>query len=119
MAGSRKRRVLLVSSQPLFGEAIEGILRLEREIELSGPLIWKKGKDPAWPAEQPDIVLLATRGSGRQEEAGLAEQVMARYPDAPLIQLTLDKDSMRLITSRELLASSEDLIEAIRSAPGK
>jgi hypothetical protein len=66
----------------------------------------------------PDIVLVA-EGAGREGESvtSLFAQLLERYPDLPVVRISLEQNAVRVYTSRTLPARSADLIEAIRSLP--
>jgi DNA-binding NarL/FixJ family response regulator len=119
MAGKSKRRVVLFSTQPLLGEALEKLLNGVEELELIGQWYPDAASLERVPGEAPDVVLLATQESGSEDTAHLTAQILARYPDYPLVQVTIEETTIRLFTSESHLARSADLIDAIRKLPWK
>jgi DNA-binding NarL/FixJ family response regulator len=109
--------VVLLSTQPLLGEALANLLRNVKDVELIGP--WNPDEETLarLPNETPDILLLATDDGELSQETTLTARILARYPDLPLMQVSIEDSEVRLYTTKTMLASSSDLIEAIRSLP--
>jgi len=120
MARRKKiRRVVLLSTQPLLGEALQSILSKFEEVELLGP--WPPEADvlARLGEEAPDVVLLASDESDSLGPDSLTARLLARYPDFPLVQVSIEHSRVRAFTSRSLTAQSDDLIELIRGLPEK
>jgi DNA-binding NarL/FixJ family response regulator len=113
-----KRRVLLLWVQPLLGEGLEHILRGLEDVKLIGPWVMDSQVLSRLSEAAPDIVLVA-EGAGREGESvtSLFAQLLERYPDLPVVRISLEQNAVRVYTSRTLPARSADLIEAIRSLP--
>ena len=113
----KKRRVVLLSTQPLLGEALQSILSKVEEVELLGP--WPPEADvlDRLGAQAPDVVLLASAEGDSLEPDSLIAQLLARYPDFPLVQVSIEHSRVRAYTSRSLPAHSRDLIDLIRDLP--
>jgi hypothetical protein len=109
-----KHRVLLVCMQPLLSEGLRCIFRELEDVQLN----CLEGADlPAIEAGlesfQPHIILLA----GEQEDEAATHLIssMLKYcADIPVVWIELEKNILRIYTSRLLPASSTGLIEAIR-----
>ncbi len=112
------RRVLLICSNHLFGEAVEAILRTEPEVELIGP--WKLGEARcAEIAEiRPSVVLIADEDAQSEASVTLTAALMETYPELPVIRLGLTENVGRVIFTHMMPARGADLIKTIRSLPG-
>nr|NIV35982.1 hypothetical protein [Anaerolineae bacterium] len=93
-------------------------LRGESDIDLVGPIQWGAGEDWVWPHEAPDIVLAACKGTrGDREGTRMVAELMERYPESALVQVALERKSVRVLTPQEVSASTDDLLETLRNAP--
>jgi DNA-binding NarL/FixJ family response regulator len=116
-SGSKKRRVLLVGTQPLLCEGLETILGQLADVELIGALTPEAGWLDRLPDLTPDVVIIAEDGGDVHRTAALTTLILERFPDVPVLRIGLEKDAVRLYTTRTLPARSADLIEAIRRVP--
>jgi len=112
-------RVLLLCVQPLLGESLENVLSQVEDVELIGSRVLDAHLLARLAHELPDIVLIADEEGDSESGAALMAQILERYPDLPIIRVGLMQNFIRLYTSRTLPARSADLIETIRSVPGR
>lgn len=112
-----KRRVLLLCTLPLLGEGLEKILSKLGDVELIGPWVLDAQALARLPERMPDVVLIAEEEKKSGKVISITTQILERYPDLPVVQIGLARNSVRLFTSRTLPARSADLIEIIRSLP--
>jgi DNA-binding NarL/FixJ family response regulator len=112
-----KRRVILFSTQRLLSESLEYILRHDPEVELDGPFALDNRAFASFPDCCPDVVLIADENRPSGDAATLTAQILDRYPDLPIVTVTLGQDVVRIYSSRTLPARSADLIDIIRHLP--
>jgi DNA-binding NarL/FixJ family response regulator len=110
----RKRRVLLVCSQPLLGEAVEAILIKLTDLELLGPTDMNVQVPKRLSQDPPDVVIVAEENGDIHNSTSLTALVLDRFPNVPVIRMGPEKNTVRLYTTRSLPAHGTDLIEAIR-----
>lgn len=117
MNNQRKRRVIIIATQSLLGEALANLLGEFQDVEIVGPWSHDAETLERLSEESPDVILLATQETESEETSELTGQILARFPDFPLVQVPIEESTVRLYTSKSLLASSQDLIETIRNLP--
>jgi chemotaxis response regulator CheB len=112
-----KKRVLLVCSQDLFGESMEGLLRAHEELELIGP--WEQETDVCAqvPEVCPDVVVIVEPDPEHERSAALTSAIMEGFPELPVIRAGLTENFFRLFSTHLLPARESDLVDAIRGLP--
>ena len=112
-----KRRVALLCAKQLLGESLEHLLKSSDEITLLGP--WALGsRSLSHLAAMPvDVVMVVEPESGTEEASKITTQILDRFPDLPVIRVTLEKNIVRCYSSQTLPARSSDLIDLIRKLP--
>lgn len=116
MAERKRRRVALLSTQLLLGEALANILQGHDDVELIGPLSPSPENILRMSDQVPDIFLLVKQGDEELDQA-VAAQILTHFPDHPLLQVSPEQSQIRVITSESHSTSSADLLETIRSLP--
>ena len=110
-----KPRVLLISSQHLFGESMEMILRTNGDVELIGP--WNL-EDPTIPQQLleilPSVVLIADENLQSEEAAELTKFIVERYPTLSVIRVGLSENIFRVFLTYTKTAQGNNLFDAIR-----
>ena len=110
-----KPRVLLISSQHLFGESMEMILRAEKDVELIGPWslndqdICRRLKEA-----QPSVVVIADETLQGEAVTELILSILEQYPELSVIRTGLSEIVFRIISTYTLPARGADLLETIR-----
>jgi len=107
-----KQRVLLLCTQPLFGEGLEAMLRELENVEVVGP--WAPGPHvlAQLAGEEPGLILIA---EGEQEDwAALTTRILEQMPGLPVIRIQSKGNVVRLYTSRALPARVADIMEAVQ-----
>jgi DNA-binding NarL/FixJ family response regulator len=110
-----KPRVLLISSQHLFGESIEMVLRAEKEVELIGP--WNLNDHDICErlAEvSPSVIVIADENLQSEIAAELTKSIIEQHPEISVIRTALNQNVFRLFSTHTLPARGEDLLETIR-----
>jgi DNA-binding NarL/FixJ family response regulator len=111
-----KPRVLLISSQPLFGESMESLLRSESEVELIGP--WDLS-DPELVRRlneaQPSVVVIADETLQGEIAAALTGALIEHNLELSVIRTGLDENVFRIFSTHLLPARGADLRETIRT----
>lgn len=111
-----KPRVLLISSQHLFGESMETILRAEDGIELVGP--WKLD-DQDIPSrlleEQLSVVVIADDNLQSEAAAELTKAIIEQCPKLSVIRTGLSENVFRIVSTHTVPARGDNLLETIRS----
>lgn len=113
-AAMSKPRVLLISSQHLFGESMEMILRAEKEIELVGP--WNLGDRDICRRlleVQPSVVVIAAENLQSETAAELTKSIIEQYSELPVIRAGLSENVFRIFSTQTLPARGADLLETI------
>ncbi|MEY2820208.1 MAG: hypothetical protein RL275_3671 [Chloroflexota bacterium] len=111
-----KPRILLISSQHLFGESMESILRAEKEAELIGP--WNLGDQDIYKRlveVGPSVVVIADENLQSELAAELTKTIIERHPDISVIRTALNENVFRIVSTHTLPARGEDLLETIRT----
>ena len=109
-----KPRILLISSQHLFGESMEMILRAEKDIELVGP--WNLGDQDICQRlleVQPSVVIIADENSQSETAADLTRSIIEQYSDISVIRAGLSEKVLRIFSTHTLPARGADLLETI------
>ncbi|MGE5249584.1 MAG: hypothetical protein ACM3QS_05165 [Bacteroidota bacterium] len=114
-----KKRVLLVCSQDLFGESMEGLLRAHEEMELIGP--WEAGTDVCAqvPGASPDVVIIVEPDPCHGPGTALTAAIIEGFPELPVIRADLTENFFRLFSTHLLPAREADLVETIRGLPAR
>ena len=111
-----KPRVLLISSQHLFGESMEMILRAEKDIELVGP--WNLGDQDICRGlldVKPSAVVIADENLQSETAAELTKSIIEHYPEISVIRTSLNENIFRIFSARTLPARGDNLLETIRT----
>ncbi len=109
-----KRRVLLLCTKHLYGESLENLLGRLEDVELIGPWVMDESVLNQIEGAEPDVVLIAAESDHMQETSELTAHILDEYPNLTIIHSTLTSNRVRVYSSRELPARSEELLEAIR-----
>ncbi|MCK5646760.1 MAG: hypothetical protein KAH97_08260 [Anaerolineales bacterium] len=117
MADQRKRRVILLATQLLLGEALANILNKQDDVELIGPLVPDPQNLAGLSEQNPDIFLFINEGNDADQ--AVATQILSLFPDYPFLQVSTEQSIVRVYTSESHRTSSVDLIETIRALPMK
>ncbi len=110
-----KWRVLLLCVQSLLGESLEKILSQEKSVELIGPWDLDAPVLDQLSRNAPDVVIVAEAEGESEKVASLTAQILDHYPGVSVIRVGLEQDTVRVYTSRAVLARVVDLMEAIRN----
>lgn len=113
----RKRRVVLICSQHLFGESIEMILRAEEAVELIGPFGLDGAASSRLAAAHPDVAVIVDDGEFSEQAASLTATLLEAHPELPVIRVGLSEKVVRVHSTHLLPARGADLIETIRRLP--
>lgn len=109
-------RVLLISSQHLFGESMETILRAEKEVELIGP--WTLGDQDICERlieVSPSVIVIADENLQSEVAADLTKTIIEQYPEISVIRTALNENIFRIFSTHTLPARGDDLLESIRA----
>lgn len=110
-----KPRVLLISSQHLFGESLEMILRAENDFELIGP--WNLNDQNICQQlreVRPSVVVIADEDLQSEAAAELTKSIIEQCPEISVILTGLSKNVFRVISTLTLPARGDNLLEIIR-----
>ena len=110
-----KPRVLLISSQQLFSESIEMVLRAEKEVDLIGP--WNLGDRDICErlAEiSPSVIVIADENLQSEIAAELTKSIIEQHPEVSVIRTALNQNVFRIFFTHTLPARGENLLETIR-----
>ncbi|MBL8076906.1 MAG: hypothetical protein JNM55_03005 [Anaerolineales bacterium] len=111
-----KHRVLLISSQHLFGESMEMILRAEKDIELVGP--WNLGEQDICRRVlevKPSVVVIADEDSQSEIAAELSKSIIEQNSELSVIRAGLSENVFRIVSTHTLPARGDNLLETIRT----
>jgi DNA-binding NarL/FixJ family response regulator len=111
-----KPRVLLISSQRLFSESMETILRAEKEIEIIGP--WNLSDRHICERlveARPSVIVIADEDLQSETAAELTKVIIERCPEISVIRAALNEKVFRVFSTRTLPARGDSLLEAIRT----
>jgi hypothetical protein len=117
MVDQRKRRVVLLATPLLLGEALANILSNQDDVDLIGPLVPGPDTMTRLAEQAPDIFVFINEGS--EEDQRVTAQILSHFPDYPLLQVSSEESLVRVTTSESHTTSSVDLVETIRSLPVK
>ena len=110
-----KSRVLLISSQCLFGESMETILRANSDIELIGS--WNLN-DPNVPRQlleaNPSVVVIADENLQSEAAAEMTKLIVERHPDLSVIRTGLSENVLRVFSTHTRSARGSNLFDTIR-----
>lgn len=111
-----KPRILLLSSQHLFGESMEMILRAQQDMELIGP--WNLDEPEICQRlldVQPSVVVIADENLHSETAAELTKTIMEHYPELSVIRTGLSENVFRIFSTHTLPARGIHLLETIRT----
>ena len=111
-----KPRILLISSQHLFGESMEMILRAAKDMELIGP--WDLNDRDICrrlPEVRPSMVVIADESLQGKVATELTQSIIEQYPEVSVIRAGLSENVFRIFSTHTLPAQGAKLIETIRS----
>lgn len=113
----RKRRVLLVRCNHLFGESVEMVLRAAEDVEVIGP--WKLGEDIHGRLQDArlDAVVIADEDPQSEAASSLTAAIVEEHPELSVIQAGLTENLLRVLSIHSLPASGADLLDTIRHLP--
>lgn len=112
------RRVLFVSSEHLFGESLEAILRKVGDVELRGPLPpQQEVVTTQLAALRPDAVIVVDEGRDNTNVVLLIATILQQFPRLPVIHAGLADNTFQVLSAQSLPARSADLVEAILNLP--
>lgn len=109
-------RVLLISSQHLFGESMETILRTEKDVELVGP--WNLGDQDICERlieVSPSVIVIADENLQSEVAADLTKTIIEQHPEISVIRTALNENVFRIFSTHTLPARGEDLLDSIRT----
>lgn len=112
-----RRRVALLCAKQLLGESLEHLLKSSEEITLLGPWALESRSLSRLATVPVDIVMIVEPECGTEETTKITAQILDRFPDLPIIRVTLEKNIVRCYSSQTLPARSSDLIDLIRKLP--
>jgi DNA-binding NarL/FixJ family response regulator len=110
-----KPRILLITSQHLFGESMETILRAESDMELVGP--WNLGDQDICGrlyGAHPAVVVIADENLQSEAATELTQSIIERYPELTVIRTALNDNVFRTFSTHTLPARGADLLDTIR-----
>jgi DNA-binding NarL/FixJ family response regulator len=110
-----KPRVLLISSQNLFGEGIETILRAKNEVEVIGP--WNLNDQNIYQRlheTQPSVIVIADDDLQSRAAAELTKIFIEQYPELFVIRTGLSENIFRVVSTHTRPARGDNLLEMIR-----
>ncbi len=111
-----KPLILLISSQHLFGESMETILRADKEVETIGPWdLSDKDIDKRLADLSPSIIIIADENLLNETAAELTKTIIENHPKVSVIRTGLNENIFRIVTTRTLPARGENLLETIRA----
>ena len=113
----KKRRVLLLCTRHLLGESLENLLRNLDDVTLIGPWVIDARVVARISTDKPDIIVIVEEADQLEKVSALTAKILESCPDISILHSSLNRNVVRIYTSRELPARSADLIEAIRSLP--
>ncbi len=114
----RKRRVLLICSQHLFGESLENMLRQADDVEVLGPIDRCQNHIDAQLLEmRPDVIVIVDEGENKINIAYLTATILQQFPSLPVISTGLEQTTFRIFSAHTRPARSSDFVEAILNLP--
>lgn len=115
--GMSKHRIMLVSSQQLFGECLEEILRIQTDMELIGSSGLDENIHKQIAESHPDVVVLVDVDSQSDEMICLTSVIIEQHPEVSVVRAGLTKKIIRVFSSQRLPAHSVNFLEVIRDLP--
>jgi DNA-binding NarL/FixJ family response regulator len=109
-----KPRILLISSQHLFGESMETILRADKDVELVGP--WSLGDKDIYERlieASPSVIVIADENLQSEAAAELTKTIIEKSPEVSVIRTGLNENTFRIVSTHTLPARGADLLETI------
>lgn len=106
----------MISSQHLFGESMEMILRAAEDMELIGP--WNLNDQDICrrlPEVRPSMVVIADESLQGKVATELTQSIIEQYPEVSVIRAGLSENVFRIFSTHTLPAQGAKLIETIRS----
>lgn len=111
-----KSRILLISSQHLFGESMETILRADKDVELIGSWnLYEKDICSRVFEEHPSVVVIADENLQSETAAELTKTIIEKYPEISVIRTALNENVFRIVSTHTLPARGDSLLETIRT----
>jgi len=107
------RRVLLLAFQLLLGESLATLLDQAPGVEVNGPWQLEGGRIPEAALASADVVVLAGDPGERSPLAELVVGILDRFPDLPVVRVTLDQEPIRLYRCLRFPSGSESLIDLL------
>ena len=111
---SVETRKIIVVGDSLFAETLAGVLASPGAVEVIGSAPTPEAALFLLKAQCPDAVIVANAGEPLQAAFG---QLLAAYPDLPLIRADLTANDVQVITSQNIGARSSDLLAALAALP--
>jgi DNA-binding NarL/FixJ family response regulator len=110
-----KPRILLISSQHLFGESMETLLRADSDMELVGP--WNLNDQEICQRlteVDPSVVVIADEDLQSAAATELTKSILEQYPELSVIRTGLSENIFRIFSTHTLPARGTDLLENVR-----
>ncbi len=111
-----KPRVLLISSQHLFGESMETILRADKDVEFVGP--WNLGDKDIYERlieASPSVIVIADENLQSEAATELTKTIIEKHPKVSVIRTGLNENIFRIVSTHTLPARGDNLLETIRT----
>ncbi len=110
-----KSRILLISSQHLFGESMETILRADKDVELIGSWnLYEQDICSRVFEEHPSVVVIADENLQSETAAELTKTIIEKCPEISVIRTALNENIFRIVSTHTLPARGDNLLETIR-----
>jgi DNA-binding NarL/FixJ family response regulator len=109
----QRRRIFIVGDS-LFAEGLTQMLANLRSVEVIGSAPTPDVALPSLVACLPDAVIVAGEDEMSTSAFG---QLLAAYPDLPVICADLSRDTVQIVTSHRIGTRTSDLLAAIQSLP--
>ena len=113
------KRVLLLSAKKLFGESIEQTLSKVQGLEIAGH--WPVDDELLQRLEcsQADFVVITDDGLPADLISRLTTQILDRFPDLPVLRVTLESNHVQIFSSHLVPARRDELVDLIQHLPVK
>jgi chemotaxis response regulator CheB len=109
-----KTRRLFIIGNSLFAETLTQMLSREASVRIIGSAPSPNAALPMLSACQTDAVVVA--GENEMSTAAFG-QLLATYPDLPVICADLSRDVVQVITSHRIGTRASDLLAAVAELP--
>lgn len=109
----RCRKIFIVGDS-LFAEGLTQMLANTRSVEVIGSAPTPDAALPSLGACLPDAVIVA---GGDEMSTPAFGQLLAAYPDLPLICADLSRDNVQIVTSHRIGTRMSDLLAAVNNLP--